>query len=355
MFQSLFSSWRTFRQLASGSADEELAYQAYADFEEQCEAVAYQGQLDAAITQALGEMSVEDAGDLHSDLLNFASECSLDALANGEPALVNARVFGLHAIGVLGDIATLHGNQALVQAMRGSGFVEQDGIVMVAGAIKTGEAARLSPQSLWAFTQQAAGILGQVNNPEFDFSQVEALRQLLPVLDGGEEPSGEAEVGAAVILGVRVLVEQDIEGEDVPLDPLDAPNEAIVEQWHEQAAQALSNHEMCTVLTPMPWRDSVAQSIALAAEAHILMQQDFAVPTVDRMVVEGKNDGVELIGMDQAGTVLGSYHLPGDISFWAMPEIVDQLRGQGIEVQSGRAEAEGLDLASMPSPGKLLN
>lgn len=355
MFQPLFSTWRTFRQLASGSADEDLAYQAYSDFEDQCEAVAQGGLLDEACAQALEEMSVEDAGDFHSDLLNFASECSLDAQANGEPALVNARVFGLHAVGVIDEIAKLHINPGLVQAVRGSGFVDQDGIVMVAGAIKTGAAARLTPQTLWSFAQHSAGVLGQVNNPDFDFSQVEALRGLLPVLDPGQAVEGEVEIGAAVIVGVRVLVDQGLDEDEIALDPLDAPSEALVEQWHDQVAQALSDQEQCTVLTPMPWRDSVAQSIALAAEAHILMQQQFNVPTVSRMSVEARHDGVELIGMDETGTVIGSYHLPGDISFWAMPEIVDQLRGQGIEVQGNAESPNGYDLANMPSPGKLLN
>lgn len=387
-FETLFSSWKTFRH-AMGENDEDAAFQAYSVFEDACDTVAGDGRLDEAVNEALARMPIEDAGDFYSDLLSFASECDLDAMANDEPASVNARVFGIPAMGEFGALGRLHGNSALVKCARGSGLADKQDVVVLVGALPMDAAARTSPQAIWNLAREGAHVLSQVHHSDFDHSQVHDLRNFLAVLpDAEDEQSGglgdfddhemgqdglddlvadddgeenralvidETTVGSALLVGIRVHIalREEMESDTIAEDPLDDPSEDALLEWERQATAAMETSPLCAVMLPMPWRDSVVQSMAASAESQILLQGQYAIETVEKMTIKATNDGVVLTGYTEDGDLLGQYTVPTDVSFWAMTELVAQFQGQGMDVEL--LPSTKIDLATMSSPGRMLN
>lgn len=376
MFETLFSSWKTFRHAVT-KGDEDAAFEAYSVFEDTCETVATEGRLDDAVRASLERMEIEDAGEFYSDLLSFASECDLEAMANNEPASVNARVFGIPAMGEFHSLGQLHANVDLVKSVRSSGMVRNEDIVVLVGTLPMDAAARTSPQAVWNLAQQGAHVLAQVHHSDFDHSQVHDLRNLIAVLpDGNDEvDEGEADnehdehldsdslemvvdettVGSGLLVGIRVHISlrEEMESDEPFADPLDDPGEDEVLRWEHLATQAMEDAPLCAVMVPLPWRDSLVQSMSTSVESQILIGSGDSGARLDRLTIAAGDDGVVMTGYTEEGMLLGQYRVPTDVSFWALPEIIAQFQGQGMDVEL--LASTHVDLASMPSPSRMLN
>lgn len=356
MITDLLNSWYAMRALLqqgilNGNDDnEEQELEAIATFHDHCFTVADDGGLDQALEMGMRMFEVELAGDFYRDLMEAVSTHGHPIEGDDWEGIAKTRLFSIPVVGPLENLSRLHHDERLVSSFRASGFADEEAHVFFLGATKLIDGSRLSPQSVFNLTKAGTHALAKLSGGEISLDEIAALRALAPLIPDDQEEYEEG-VHSGLLMGLRFDIEE--ESDPIQMDPLEQSAERS-DEWRERLASIPGIKQDCVILSPMPWKEGIVHSLVVSAQVGILRASERDQETdIGRVVISSGKDHVDLSWFDDANNFLGTHEVPSEVSFWALPEIIHELTQQGAEVQVVHPSVA--NLATMPSPGRLLN
>lgn len=354
MIEGLLNKWSAMRavmQAGLGAGDENEAeeLEVISQFQDQCVEVADDGRLDQAVEMALRVFEADMAGEFYRDVMEVASVYGHPIQGDDWEGIVKTRLFGIPVIGDVQQAAVLHHDDRLGNVFRDAGFAKEEASVFFMGAVPLDEGSRLSPQTVWNLTKAGTFALAKIAQEEAGDEELLPLRNMVPlVAEGDQKAKGRHPF---LVMGLRFDVE--IEGDPVEVDPLhEAPE--LSDQWDLLLAANPGIKKGCALLAPRAWTGAITQALLVSCETAVLASSGLGDDIqVGKVMVSPHPDRSDISWFDIAGTFLGTHSIPSTVSFWALSEIIHELseRGTPVELASPHVAA----LASMPSPGRLLN
>jgi hypothetical protein len=356
MITDLLNSWYAMRTLlqqgiVSGSNENEVEeLEAIAAFHDQCYQVAEAGHLDEAVEMATRVLEADPAGDFYRDLLEMVSTHGNPIEGDGWEGTAKTRLFAIPVVGPLENLSKLHHDERLVGAFRATGFADDSAHVLFLGASILSEGARMSPQGIWNLTRMGTNVLAQLSAGDVSEEDAFKLRSMAPLIDD-QATDYEEGTHSGLLMGMRFDVVRDDDPIDV--DPLDRIAENF-DRWRNYLDAIDGVRHECVILSPMGWREGIVHSLVVAAQVNVLSASGRDQDTdIGKVIISSGGDHVDISWFDLDEILLGTQQISSEISFWALPEIIHELTEQGATVHVVAPSA--INLATMPSPGRLLN
>lgn len=356
MIEHLLNSWSAMRALMqqgllSGEDNEEEEIEAIGVFHDACFGVADAGHLDQAMEMGLRVFDADLAGDFYRDIMEVVSTHGHPIEGDDWEGVAKTKMFAIPVMGPLENLSRLYQDDRISKVFRSAGFADERAHVMLLGTAALGDAARLSPQSVWNITKAGTYAFAKLERNEGAASDFHQLRNLAPLIDMDSMDEDDNSVHSGILIGLRFDIEMD--SDPIETDPLDE-SEYRREMWKSGLDTLLGSTHDCVLMSPMPWREGIVHMLLTTSYSEVFKEAGHPEPSpVSSVVVSSSGEYTDMSWFGPNQQFLAATRLPSDISFWALDEMLHIISSEGADVEV--LPPSSINLATMPSPSRLLN